>query len=274
MKTIEDCNIAERVSGLIKRGFVSTVFQPIVESSTGRPIGFEALLRGPKGTELECPATVFSVIKGDLLYSLDIACIGSAVRNARHLAAGHKIFINIHWFTLQELVNRLDGFLCLLEGLGIDPNRIIFEISECTEPDNVRAIVGHINELKRYGIQIALDDVGVCYAGLHHMMCIEPNFVKLDRSFIHDINYDYRKKDMVEGICYVAAKMNSSLVAEGIENEYEWNALKSIGVPLLQGYLFGHPLPVKKWKEIIDTQQSALETETNRTVLSEGLRYG
>ncbi len=234
----------EVVTNLLRRGFYSSVFQPIVDAKEGFTFGYEALLRGPEGTPFESPGPLFSNggdISDNVLLQLDMACVGSALRTARLLDSKYRLFINILSSTLLELSNDLHGLHDLLKELNISPSRVVFELSESTGMENTMEVARCAEVFRLSGFSFALDDIGVRSPYLYHILWLRPEFIKLDRTFITDVDSFDRKRDLVEGIALMAAKMDTSLVVEGVESEEECETLKGIGVDYMQGYLFGKP---------------------------------
>ncbi len=230
------------------QGVFTMVFQPIVETQTGKIMGFEALMRGTRLSPTESPERLFSE-KGrpDDLLQLDIGCIGSALRSGSALAPNYRIFINAHSVTLRELAMNFDAFLKFLEGLGINPDRIVFEISEKTDYASASAIQGYLVEFIKSGIRIAIDDVGASFKWLHHMLHTKPTYLKVDRSYIHEINMSTRKQALVRSLHLMCREMGLKVIAEGIESHEQLCMLKAIGVPFAQGFWFGRPEAVDGW---------------------------
>ena len=103
---------------LLHGGLCSMAFQPILELQSKKIHGFEALLRGSNGTSLPNPDILFNregYLDNEILLRLDTACVGSALRSGRELAKAHRLFINIHFSTLQALSVYLDSFSSLLK---------------------------------------------------------------------------------------------------------------------------------------------------------------
>jgi EAL domain-containing protein (putative c-di-GMP-specific phosphodiesterase class I) len=239
------------ITSLLFRGFYSTAFQPIVDTATRTSIGFESLLRGPEGTLLEDPGRLFNEVGSlpeDIRFTLDRACIDSAVRTGKNLPDNTLIFINILGTTMIRMTSLLHAFLSLLYELQIDPARIVFEVSETTNrelTDNISAVL-HL--FHRSGIRVALDDIGVRSPYLYHLLYLEPEFIKLDRIFIKGIDLDSRKQDLVHCMTGMAKIMGARLIAEGIETAQEFEVMKALGVPMSQGYYLGRPQPAKQWR--------------------------
>jgi EAL domain-containing protein (putative c-di-GMP-specific phosphodiesterase class I) len=240
-----------RITSLLFRGFYSTEFQPILDTGTRKAIGFESLLRGPEGTLLADPGSLFNKVgylPEDTLLTLDRACIDSAVRTGKNLPDKTLIFINIMGTTMIHMTSLLNEFLSLLCELQIDPARIVFEVSETTNRELTEHISAVLPLLQRSGIRVALDDIGVRSPYLYHLLYLEPEFIKLDRIFIKGIDRDSRKQDLVHCMAGMAKTMGAQLIAEGIETAQEFEVMKALGVPMSQGYYLGRPQPAKQWQ--------------------------
>jgi EAL domain-containing protein (putative c-di-GMP-specific phosphodiesterase class I) len=240
----------DQLQDLIVRGFYSTAFQPIVETRSGRTVGFESLLRGPSGSLLAEPGRIFNE-QGNVPEAwrlrIDSASINASVRTGKMLPQDALIFINILAATVLKLSTELEEFLGLLDEVRIEPSRIVFEISENTGLGMADQIAGVLHTLQRSGIRVALDDIGVRSPYLYHLLCLEPEYIKLDRIFVQGIDRDRRRQDLVQCMARMAETMGARLVAEGIETEDEFRTMQSLGVPLTQGFYLGRPLPAKHW---------------------------
>lgn len=238
------------VRQIMSRGFFSTAFQPVVHTSTGKTIGFESLLRGPEQSLLASPGRLFNeegFIPDELRMTVDKAAINSAIRTARCLPDDSRIFINVLSRTLLDIIDNIEDFINLLKEIGVAPDRIVFEISETAKRQCGDSLAGHLKTLRLHGISIALDDIGVRSPYLYHLLCMEPEFMKIDRAFVTDIDKHTRKQKLVSCMVQMAECMGAQLIAEGIERMGEHEVLRSIGVPFSQGYFFGMPLPAEQW---------------------------
>lgn len=247
---MEKHEIENLVEVLLQRKCYSTVFQPIVKIESSKTIAFEALLRGPKDTPFEKPSRLFNekgYLGEDLLLKLDLACIDNALSTGTTLPEGCLVFINIHAVTLKYLVDNLSDFLLLLDNLQIDRGRVVFELSERTEPDDITEVESSIRELRKTGVRLALDDTGVIYPSFKHIFRLEPEYLKVDRSFISGIDTHQRKQSMVHGLSLLSGQVGCCLIAEGVENEAEWLTVGALGVPYAQGFYLGRPMPVDNW---------------------------
>ncbi len=248
MSTPDD--LIGRISSLMCRGFYSTAFQPIVDTGSGRVIGYESLLRGPEDTPLADPDRIFNeagYLPESVRLKLDRACIDSAVRTGRNLPVDALLFINILGPTLIQLTALLDEFIALLGKLRIDPGRIVFEVSETTSRAITDDLARCIRRLQQVRIRVALDDIGVRSPYLYHLLCLEPEFLKLDRIFVQGIDRNRRKQLLVDSMTRMAERMGARLIAEGIETAGELAAMKMLSVPMSQGFYLGRPRPAGQW---------------------------
>lgn len=240
----------DRLTSLIVRGFYSTAFQPISETSTRKTIGYESLFRGPEGTPLAHPGKIFNeagYVPHDIRLRLDHVSIDSAVRAGSRLPGRPLIFINVLGATILHLSDIFDAFLALLAEYRVDPSRIVLEVSESTDQDLADRISATLRKLQSVGIRVALDDIGVRSPYLYHLLCLEPEFIKLDRIFIRGIDKDVRRQDLVHCMVAMAERMGTCLIAEGVETPEEFRIMQSLGVPLCQGFYLGKPQLSKEW---------------------------
>ena len=242
--------IDTHVSDLLRRGFYSMLFQPIRETKTGREIGFEALLRGPKGSPLARPGTLFSgqsLLSRRLLRRLDLACIGAALRSGRLIPKTQKLFINVHGDTMSKVAKEESDLFPLMESLEVAPERIVLEISETTDAAHVKSIARLLSIFRKLGVQIALDDVGLRYPWLYHFLHLEPEYIKVDRAFVKNSYCSPRKAIVLRGLLDMAVNAGALVIAEGIESEEDWKAIEDIGVHYGQGFWLGRPSAVTGW---------------------------
>lgn len=237
----------DEVEHLLAHGFFSMAFQPIVAIGDGTPAGFEALLRGPRGTALASPGLLFgrgASVAPDLLRRLDLACVEAALRSGRALPRGTRLFVNIQWGTMS-----LDGreLFSLMDALEVDPSCLVLEISETIDGAHTRAISRCLAPFRSRGVRLALDDVGVRYPWLYHLLHLEPEFIKVDRAFVKGVHRAPRKAELLLGLCDLARRSGAALIAEGIESPEDGRAMAELGIPYAQGFFFGTPRPAEEW---------------------------
>lgn len=238
------------IEELLGRGSFAMVYQPIVQDHTLPPYGYEALLRGPAQSPMGSPQRLFhdsGFIPEDLLLRLDLACFGAAVRSGSRLAESAFLFINVHGRTLQGMARKDHLIYKLIESLHIPPSKVVLEVSESTPVKDIRELAGYLASLRGQGLRIALDDVGTEFPWLQHLLWLEPDFVKLDRQFISGIDREEKKQKLVGELTGMVRRLGAKMVAGGVETAEELQTLKSMGVPLVQGYYLGRPLPAESY---------------------------
>jgi EAL domain-containing protein (putative c-di-GMP-specific phosphodiesterase class I) len=231
---------------LVLEGRVTSVYEPIVEVATRTVFGYEALARGPEGSELHSPAALFATAsEEDLLFQLDGLCRQSALYGARDLPGGAKLFLNVRPTTIHDPNFRAEALCRTLEHCRLRPTDLVFEISEQESIANF-AIFREVRDYyRKLGFQIALDDTGAGYASLEAVMELSPDFIKVDRAFVHRIDEDPARQELLRALRSVAERIGSRIIAEGLDTLAELETLGRLGIPFGQGWLFGKPTPLR-----------------------------
>ena len=224
---------------IIEEKNIRILYQPIVSMPSRKPMGYEALTRGPKGSFFENPELLFdSAAESNMFYDLDTLCRSLSVKKVGPLNDDQILFLNA-----DPSVIDTDHFkkLEFLEGSAIRPSQICLEISERTCITNFAKLSSELNALKKSGIKVAIDDVGAGYSSLRSIAELEPEYMKADIALVRAIDSNQIKNSLVQALITLSEKLNCRLIAEGVETESEYNTLLSLGVKYAQGYLFGKP---------------------------------
>ena len=232
----------ERIKDILVNERITTVYQPIVRMTDLSIIGYEALSRGPEGTEFHNPAILFQLAKeSDLLFELDRVCRKLAIENAVNLPAGKKIFVN----TLPNTMNDPDfqgtKFKKWLDKVKLDPSRIVLEITEERAAEGLDQLRTTLDQYRVQGCSVAVDDAGTGYSNLEAIMKLEPSFLKIDMSLVRDIETSVVKRELIKALSGMARSIKAEVIAEGIETREEYEVLLDLGIDFGQGYLFAHP---------------------------------
>lgn len=218
------------------------VFQPILNLMTLEIIGYEALSRGPDGTEFNDPNVLFLVASEcGLSFELDRMCRKKAFERARTMNSGKKIFVNSLSMTIHDPEFRGVYLKSLLDDMEIKPENVIFEISEKLAIDNYDLFRSAMKDYTDIGIVHAGDDMGTGYSDLERIMELQPGFMKVDISFIRDIDKSFIKQEIVSALVNLGNRIGSQVVVEGVETRDEYNTLKRLNVLYGQGFLFAEP---------------------------------
>ena len=227
-------------------GRVSSVYEPIVDVVSKTVYGYEALARGPAGTELHSPAVLFEAAEEHrLVFELDCLCRQSGLDGAIGLPEGTHLFLNVRPTTIHDPHFRPDVVMRTLERSGLSPHSVVFEISEKESIANFAAFREIRDEYKSLGFRFALDDTGAGYASLQAVIELSPDFVKVDRSFVAGVDTDRAKQTLVRALQNVADSIGAQIVGEGLDTLEELEMLGKLNIPFGQGWLFGKPTPLR-----------------------------
>ncbi len=216
-------------------GTAETYFHAIVDVKSNSIYGFEAL------TRLSIP--IHELFKmGDRITSfVDAFCREKALIEYRDRFYGpYKVFTNFHPKFLKNPLENAGDLVLSLSGKGLSPGSIVVEMDEYEGLDvyHIRLLRGLLNT---EGIEVALDDVGSGYSGLYQLIEIMPNIAKLNMSLVRDIHKNTMKQKVVQGLVSACKEKGIKVLGEGVENREELEFLISVGVDLLQGFLFARP---------------------------------
>lgn len=242
MAAKRDCSSRYNLQKLIIERDLQTVFQPIVDMHTLEVIGYEALSRGPVGTEFHNPTMLFLLAaESGLSFELDRVCRKLAFKRVGDIDTDKKIFVNTLGMTIHDPEFRGMYLKELLEDMKVKPQNVVFEISEKLAIDNYDLFRSAMQDYTDIGIVHAGDDVGTGYSGLERIMELNPGYMKVDMAFAKNIDKSFIKQQIIKALVHLGRNINSSIIVEGIETREEYEKLKELGVPYGQGFLFARP---------------------------------
>lgn len=229
----------ERLQEIILKENVTTVFQPIVDLRRKTVLGYEALSRGPAGTELESPYMLFDIAtESDLLFELDRLCRRKALLAARVLDPSYMLFVNTLPMTIRDPEFRGKFMIDFLEGINLPPSRIVLEITERLAIENYSLFLEAMHYFTDIGFAVAVDDMGAGYSGLEKIVHLKPHYLKFDLLMVRDIHISFVKREMLKAMLSLAANVDVRVIAEGIETKEELATLLELGIEFGQGFLF------------------------------------
>jgi len=218
----------------------SMAFQPIVDVASGTIFAHEALVRGIGG---EGAYTILSQVADDNRYAFDQQCRVKAIELATQLDLardGARLSINFMPNAVYEprACIRLTLATALRTGFPLD--RIIFEFTEDEKLDTDH-ILNILRTYRAMGFKTAIDDFGAGYAGLGLLSKFQPDIVKLDMALVRGIDRDRVKQKIVKSMLGLLCDLDIQTICEGVETQDELQALKDLGVTLIQGYVLARP---------------------------------
>ncbi|HBE9368364.1 TPA: GGDEF and EAL domain-containing protein [Clostridioides difficile] len=226
-------------------------FQPQVNAVTKEVIGAEVLLRWHSSTYGEVSPVEFIPIleQSNLIIPVGKWIIKEAVKQCKEwhkINPDFKISVNVSYIQLKEDFFRDFIVECLVE-YQLRPEFLILELTEnCWIPD-INLLNDKFISLKGIGVYIAIDDFGTGYSSLNYLKELSVNIIKIERSFVKNITYNSYEYTFLEYIIKLAHIINLKVCVEGIESYEEYDIVKSLGVDIIQGFLFGRPVSASEF---------------------------
>jgi diguanylate cyclase (GGDEF)-like protein len=233
-------------------------YQPLVNPTDGKIMGAEALIRWRRASdELVYPAEFIGLAEeSGMIVQIGQWVFTRACRQLNEwLAEGLdpiKISIN---FSARELADlgTSDVVARVLKESRIDPKWLQVEITESDLVDGRLSTVESLDRLNRLGIATAIDDFGTGYSALSYLRKLTCRVLKIDQSFVHDIETDPKASALARSIINMAHNLQLGVVAEGVESKEQLAILRGFGCDLIQGYLASRPIPADEFKELLRT---------------------
>jgi EAL domain-containing protein (putative c-di-GMP-specific phosphodiesterase class I) len=232
------------------------VYQPIVLLGSGRCVGFESLVRWTRNGKPVSPVTFIplaeelGIIEPLGTWVLQQACTTFAEWQRRFPDCGlDYITVNVSSRQLMQ-----QNFLWIVEQAvhhsGLKPCDLRLEITETALMDSPNEAAKLLRELREFGVKIYLDDFGCGFSSLSHLHKLPVDALKIDRSFVKSLLLPDRPA-IVESILALARTLNTSVVAEGIEEDVQAVELERLGCTHAQGFLFARPLSTAAVEELL-----------------------
>lgn len=225
-------------------------YQPVFRVADGSRAGVEALIRWPREErEVRAPELVSLAEESDLIRTLDRFVLGRALRDFQGVAAGAgaelELSLNLSPASLHQegLTESLVG---LLDETGIDPSRVVLEVTESAALRNPETSRRTLRALADVGLRIAMDDFGSGFSSVTHLRNMPFRRLKIDRSLVTAIGTSSRGEQLVEGTILMGQSLGMEIVAEGVETNEQLEWLRERRCDLVQGFLLGRPMPLEE----------------------------
>jgi len=213
-------------------------FQPIINCQSNTIYGYEALVRGLNN---ESAYSIISQVNDDNRYTFDQLCRIKAIALASKLGINTMLSINFLPNAIYKPERCIRTTLEAAKQYNFPTTNIMFEFTEVEkieDSSHVERVVSYYQEL---GFKTATDDFGSGYSGLNLLADFQTDIIKLDMALIRDIDKDTKRQTIVRNCLNMFEELNIMALAEGIETVEEYHWLKSVGIELMQGYLFAKP---------------------------------
>jgi len=256
----ERVQIESALRNALERNEFVLHYQPQVDLKSGRIVGMEALIRW-KHPELGMvpPGRFIGIAEETGL----IVPIGAWVM--RTAAAQNKAWQDAGLGPLRVAVNlsaRQFGAADLVPGIervlletGLDPSCLELELTESLFMSDVTPAVELLHRMKAIGVQLSIDDFGTGYSSFSYLSRFPIDVLKIDRSFVNDLQHDANDAAIVASIIALAHNLRLSVIAEGVETAEQLDYLRHQGCDEMQGYYFSRPLPGHEFEQLLRQQR-------------------
>lgn len=245
----------------VRESQFSLYYQPLVSIRQRRISGFEALLRWhhPERGTLTPGSFLQEAVRLGVLDELEDQILDQALSQLHEWQKdlslppiSVSINLSAQRFQQPDLPIKL-AQLC--KDKKVDPADLHLEITESTAMEDFEAGLNTIAQLRRMGCKVCLDDFGTGYSSLAHLRRLQVDYVKLDRSFMSNLERDQHERDLTRAIVDLIHSLGMTVLAEGVENRQQLGYLIHCRVDVIQGFLLGKPLEAAAWRGALERPQ-------------------
>lgn len=231
----------EVVESLLDISNFRTVYQPIIDLATDQVAGFELFTRGPDGA-FENPGDLFRVcIENNILTTVDLQCLKLCMDMSTDIAENMRVHVNLFPSTILDTpIESLIEIFPKNKG----GRTYCVEISEQQFIGDPTFMREHVQKLRSAGVLVAIDDIGFGRSSLETLIFLEPDVIKVDRTYVTGIAEDKGKVRLLKRLTNVAKSLGAEVVAEGVERREDLPILQELGIHFAQGFLWGELLQV------------------------------
>lgn len=254
---IGNTELEKALSDAIDNDELRLFYQPKIDLATGKIMGVEALVRWikPDGTIVRPDVFIPIAESSHLVGRISEFVLNEACRqNMLWQRMGFKNIVMSINFASSDFYQKdlKDKVMDALIKSGLEPKWLEVELTETLALRDIDFAVAQMNKLRELGVKLAMDDFGTGYSSLSYLQVLPITLLKLDRSFITDIEHDSIAFEIVSSVIRIAKSKKIEIIAEGIENENQANILRNAGCDFAQGFLYGKPVPPEKITEFLE----------------------
>lgn len=248
--------IENNLRNAISNNELFLVYQPKINLDTISVYGMEALIRwNHPELGLIRPDKFISISEETgQIYNIGLWVAKKALLDTKALHESGKLLTVSINVSSKQLENSkfIDDFCCIVNEIGIDKNYVELEITESHIMSNIDKALIVLNDLYSRGFKLSIDDFGTGYSSLSYLKKLPAQTIKIDRSFVLDIDKDEDDKSIVATIIAMARALGKDVIAEGSETQEHIDALKFLHCNKIQGYFFSKPIEIDEFKEFIN----------------------
>ncbi|MFN8183195.1 MAG: EAL domain-containing protein [Candidatus Nanopelagicales bacterium] len=252
------------------------LYQPILDTTTGRTVGLEALIRweDPQRGELTPDAFIPAAEETGLILAIGDWVLEAALADLRRwraeLPAASDLWVAVNLSSRQLLDPRLVEHVARsMREAGVPPSAVHLEITETALMGDLDGVLKTLDALRALGLNLAIDDFGTGYSSLSYLKRLPVATLKIDRSFVDGLGGadDQSDRPIVDAILKLASALQLEVIAEGVENQQQLRVLRDLGGRIAQGFLWSRPRPADDIREWL----SADTSEAGNRIRPDGL---
>lgn len=256
-KTIDDKKMENDMENALESREFKVYLQPQVDLKTKKIVSAEALVRWihPEKGMISPIKFIPLFEKNGFICKLDYFMWEESIKTLAKWREENQIMvpisINLSRVDIQKKIF-LESLLLLFDKYSIDSKWIKAELTESVCLENDKIIMEKMNQLKGFGLKIAIDDFGSGYSSLHMLKKMPIDILKIDKSFL-DYNEIMQEKDeiLIRDVVDLGKHLQMQIVMEGVENLEQSYFLESIGCDIAQGYYYGRPMPIEEFEQLL-----------------------
>jgi diguanylate cyclase (GGDEF)-like protein len=234
--------VAAEVARVATVGALVATFQPIFDLRSGRPRGYEGLIRPMPGSGFADASELFAAAEAvGRTVELDLASLTACISAFARLALPGTLTLNLSPRTLESDEFSVHALAQLLARHGVDPGRVVLELTEREAVEEIDRLIRAVAACRAAGMRIAADDVGAGNAGLRLLSQLQFDIVKIDLSLVQGGAVRSTSQEIVRTLKDLADRWGALAIAEGIETVEQLEFVRSLGIRAGQGYLLGRP---------------------------------
>ncbi|MGY4711567.1 EAL domain-containing protein [Mycolicibacterium sp. CBM1] len=224
------------VRDILSQNDFEIVFQSVHDVASGAIVGVEALVRFPR-TPFRPDAFLAQAALMGLGVELETAILERAIALVPQLP--RNVFVAVNVSPKSALAVPWAELLA-----NVDPSRIVLELTEHDAVLDYGALDAALAPHRAKGVRVAVDDVGAGFSSFSHVLELSPEFVKIDRSITRHIDVDEARRRLAHAVAELAGQIGATVIAEGVENQGELDAIGAVGIRAAQGYFLSRPAPL------------------------------
>ena len=235
----EDRSVAElsdAIGSVLATRALRPVYQPIFSMTTGRPVGYEGLVRPAGGAPFADASSLFAAAEAaDRTVELDLACLETVAAGARLPESDAYLSVNLSPRTLESNLFRVGELKAIFARHEIPLDRVVLELTEREQVEDLDQLRTNVEACRRAGMRLAADDVGAGNAGLRLLSEVHFDIVKIDLSLVQGGISQDPSHAVLRALQELAAQWKASIVAEGVETAPQLSVIRSLGITVRPG---------------------------------------